>query len=330
VHDNLKHLGLDTLDLVNLRMTDSREAAAITGPFSVLADLQRDGLIRHLGLSNVSAEQVAAAQSIAPVVAVQNFYNLAVRADDALVDQCAEHGIAGRAGLAAAALAGDPAHPRHVQRRSPEGERGRRRRRTARQGHRGAQRGRHRRPVRPVGAALSTRVLVVPGSLRDAAVTTQSASLALAGSAAGITVTLAGGLGLVPLYNQDIDTDVPPRAVETLRWQVADADAVLFISPSHNGSMSAALKNAIDWLSRPRGTAPLLGKPAALLVAGYHVGEAESHLDHVLEKAGARVIAAAGRVVSLRSPGGTPPGEAPAVRDAVASALGALAGAVAR
>jgi pyridoxine 4-dehydrogenase len=94
VHDNLEHLGVESLDLVNLRMTDSREAAAITGPFSVLAGLQRDGLIRHLGVSNVSGEQVAAAQSIAPVVAVQNFYNLAVRADDALVDQCAEQGIA--------------------------------------------------------------------------------------------------------------------------------------------------------------------------------------------------------------------------------------------
>jgi hypothetical protein len=89
VHDNLEHLGLESLDLVNLRMTDSREAAAITGPFAVLAGLQREGLIRHLGVSNASAEQVAAAQSIAPVVAVQNFYNLAARADDALVDQSA-------------------------------------------------------------------------------------------------------------------------------------------------------------------------------------------------------------------------------------------------
>ena len=94
VHDNLDHLGLDALDLVNLRMTDSREAAAITGPFSVLAALREEGLIRHLGVSNVSGEQVAAARSIAPVVAVQNFYNLAVRGDDALVDQCAELGIA--------------------------------------------------------------------------------------------------------------------------------------------------------------------------------------------------------------------------------------------
>jgi chromate reductase len=139
---------------------------------------------------------------------------------------------------------------------------------------------------------LTASILVVPGSLRDAAVTTQIASLALAATAAGVTATPAGGLGLMPLFNEDIDTDVPPQAVGALRQQVAAA--VLFISPCHNGSMSAALKNAIDWLSRPRGTAPLLGKPAALLVADYSVGEAETHLDHVLDKAGARVIKAAG------------------------------------
>jgi chromate reductase, NAD(P)H dehydrogenase (quinone) len=116
--------------------------------------------------------------------------------------------------------------------------------------------------------------------------------------------------------------------VGALRQQVAAADAVLFISPCHNGSMSAALKNAIDWLSRPRGTAPLLGKPAAVLVAGYQVGGAEAHLDHVLEKAGARVVTAA-RVVSIRSLAGRVPGKVPAVHDAVARAVGALAGAVA-
>jgi chromate reductase len=175
---------------------------------------------------------------------------------------------------------------------------------------------------------VTARVLVVPGSLRDAAVTSQIASLALAAATAEVTVTLASGLGLMPLYNEDIDTPVPPGAVGALRQQVAAADAVLLISPSHNGSMSAALKNAIDWLSRPRGMAPLLGKPAAVLVAGYHVGEAGTHLDHVLAKAGARVVAAAGRVISIKSLGGRAPGDVPAVREAVAGALVALAAAV--
>jgi aryl-alcohol dehydrogenase-like predicted oxidoreductase len=96
VHDNLDHLGLDTLGVVNLRVGafDSPTPGSIAEPFAVLAELQRDGLIKHLGLSTVSAEQIAEAQSIAPVVCVQNFYNLAHRADDHLIDSLAAEGIA--------------------------------------------------------------------------------------------------------------------------------------------------------------------------------------------------------------------------------------------
>ncbi|MFC1437081.1 oxidoreductase [Streptacidiphilus sp. N1-10] len=94
VHDNLDHLGLEALDLVNLRMTDTLAAADIVEPFAVLAELREQGLIRNLGVSNVSAEQVRTAQQIAPVAAVQNHYNIAFRKDDALVDWCAEQGIA--------------------------------------------------------------------------------------------------------------------------------------------------------------------------------------------------------------------------------------------
>ena len=96
VHDNLDHLGLDALDVVNLRVGDfdSPAPGSIAEPFTVLADLQREGLIKHLGLSTVNAEQVAEAQSIAPVVCVQNFYNVAHRADDDLIDSLAAQGIA--------------------------------------------------------------------------------------------------------------------------------------------------------------------------------------------------------------------------------------------
>jgi aryl-alcohol dehydrogenase-like predicted oxidoreductase len=93
VHDNLDHLGLDVLDLVNLRVADDPDAS-VAERFGVLAELQRQGLVRHLGLSNVSAAQLAEARAIAPVVAVQNHYNLVHRADDALVDLCADAGIA--------------------------------------------------------------------------------------------------------------------------------------------------------------------------------------------------------------------------------------------
>jgi aryl-alcohol dehydrogenase-like predicted oxidoreductase len=96
VHDNLDRLGLDALDVVNLRVggLDRPEPDSIAEPFAALAELQRAGLIRHLGLSTVSAEQVAEAESIAPVVCVQNFYNIANRADDALIDDLAARGIA--------------------------------------------------------------------------------------------------------------------------------------------------------------------------------------------------------------------------------------------
>jgi aryl-alcohol dehydrogenase-like predicted oxidoreductase len=96
VHSNLENLGLDALDVVNLRVggLDAPEPGSLAEPFTVLAELQQEGLIRHLGVSTVSAEQIKEAQSIAPVVCVQNFYNLANRADDALIDSLAEQGIA--------------------------------------------------------------------------------------------------------------------------------------------------------------------------------------------------------------------------------------------
>ena len=147
MHDNLDRLGLDALDVVNLRVGgfDSPEPGSIAEPFTALVELQQEGLIRHLGVSTVTAEQVAEAQSIAPIVCVQNLYNLAHRDDDELIDSLAAQGIAyvpyfplggfsplqsdtldavadparrdtdgRRAGVAAAALAEHPADPRHL------------------------------------------------------------------------------------------------------------------------------------------------------------------------------------------------------------------------
>lgn len=98
VHDNLRNLGLDALDVVNLRVMigDGHGPAegSIEAHFTVLAELQQQGLIKHLGLSNVTATQVAEARKIANVVCVQNEYNIAHRADDALIDALARDGIA--------------------------------------------------------------------------------------------------------------------------------------------------------------------------------------------------------------------------------------------
>ncbi|HEX7325438.1 MAG TPA: aldo/keto reductase family oxidoreductase [Rhodanobacteraceae bacterium] len=96
VHDNLRNLGLDALDVVNLRVGgfDTPEPGSLATSFTALAELQQEGLIRHLGVSNVNAQQMAEAQSIAPIVCVQNHYNLAHRNDDALIARLAEQGIA--------------------------------------------------------------------------------------------------------------------------------------------------------------------------------------------------------------------------------------------
>src|ERR1700730_16812927 len=96
IHHNLTNLSLDALDVVNLRVggLDAPERGSIAEPFSVLAEMQQEGLIKHLGVSTVTAEQIAEAQSIAPVVCVQNFYNIANRRDDLLIDSLAQQGIA--------------------------------------------------------------------------------------------------------------------------------------------------------------------------------------------------------------------------------------------
>ncbi|QRX82703.1 aldo/keto reductase family oxidoreductase [Glaciimonas sp. PAMC28666] len=97
VHDNLRNLGVEALDVVNLRAMFSHHGPAegsIEASVTVLAELQREGLVRHIGLSNVTAAQLREAQAITDIVCVQNNYNLAHREDDALIDELAQQGIA--------------------------------------------------------------------------------------------------------------------------------------------------------------------------------------------------------------------------------------------
>ena len=96
VHDNLRNLGLDALDVVNLRVGGFTGPSneSIEAPLTVLAELKHQGLIRHLGLSNVSPKQFAEGQAITEIVCVQNFYNVAKRQDDAFIDDLAGRGVA--------------------------------------------------------------------------------------------------------------------------------------------------------------------------------------------------------------------------------------------
>jgi pyridoxine 4-dehydrogenase len=95
VHDNLRNLGLETLDVVNLRVGGVMEPSegSIEEPLTVLAELKRQGLIRHVGLSNITSKQLSEAQTITEIVCVQNFYNVAHRKDDAWIDDLAAQGI---------------------------------------------------------------------------------------------------------------------------------------------------------------------------------------------------------------------------------------------
>jgi chromate reductase len=163
--------------------------------------------------------------------------------------------------------------------------------------------------------------VVVPGSLRADAVSTR---IARAAQSLGHAVTLLSGLDAVPLYNEDLDAEPALPAVAALRAQIAAASGVLVVSPAHNASVSAALKNAIDWLSRPRGTCALLGKPTALLVTGYSPAGVETHLERILSAAGARVLPTSGRALNLRTFDAHRPEHEPAVQAALADALGAL------
>ena len=96
VHDNLRNLGLDKLDVVNLRVGGvmGPSEGSIEGPLTVLVELKRQGLIRHLGLSNVTPEQLAEAQAMTEIVCVQNLYNIAQRTDDGFIDDLSRQGIA--------------------------------------------------------------------------------------------------------------------------------------------------------------------------------------------------------------------------------------------
>jgi NAD(P)H-dependent FMN reductase len=115
-----------------------------------------------------------------------------------------------------------------------------------------------------------TKVLALVGSLRAASLNRQVAELAVGIAPDGVTVSVydgvGGGLGELPFYNEDIDNPADvPASVTAIRAAVADADAILVVTPEYNGSIPGVLKNAIDWLSRPYGQSSLNGKPLAVV-----------------------------------------------------------------
>jgi chromate reductase len=136
------------------------------------------------------------------------------------------------------------------------------------------------------------RVLTISGSLRAGSYNTALARAAAAVAPEGVEVELYDRLGELPLFDADLES-LEPEAVADLRERITDADAILFVTPEYNGSIPGVLKNAIDWASRPKSDAALLGKTVA--VAGASTGQygamwAQQDLRRILGIAGARVV----------------------------------------
>ena len=136
------------------------------------------------------------------------------------------------------------------------------------------------------------KILAVSGSLRADSYNTQLLRAAVAAAPGGVEVELWEGIGDLPIYDQDVESDVPER-VRRLREDWAAADAILFATPEYNGSVPGGLKNAIDWASRPTGGAALTHKTVA--VVGASMGQfgavwAQQDLRRILGIAGARVV----------------------------------------
>jgi chromate reductase len=136
------------------------------------------------------------------------------------------------------------------------------------------------------------RVLAVSGSLRESSFNTSLLRAALEAAPDGVEVDLWEGIGELPLYDDDLEADVP-ESVQRLRADWAAANAILFSTPEYNGSVPGGLKNAIDWASRPRLEAVLRNKPVA--VVGASTGQfgalwAQQDLKRILGVAGARVV----------------------------------------
>ena len=138
---------------------------------------------------------------------------------------------------------------------------------------------------------MTTRILAISGSLRQASHNTQLLRLAKDHAPQGVEIEIWDGLADIPAYNEDLEVD-PGEAVETLRTAIAEADALLIATPEYNFGVPGALKNALDWASRPYGASSLTGVPTAVIGASpssFMAVQARSDLRRALALSGALV-----------------------------------------
>jgi chromate reductase len=137
------------------------------------------------------------------------------------------------------------------------------------------------------------KVLAISGSLRRDSYNTGLLRAARDLAPAGVDVELYDGLGAIPAFSEDLEGDLLPATVAELNRQIAEADAVLVATPEYNGSAPGALKNALDWASRPAGMAPIVGKPAAVIGAStgsFGAKWAQEQIKRALTLSGAMVV----------------------------------------
>jgi NAD(P)H-dependent FMN reductase len=174
----------------------------------------------------------------------------------------------------------------------------------------------------------NVNILALVGSLRAASVNRQIAELAADEAPDGVTVTVYDGLGDLPFYNEDLDTENPPAAVSALRAAAAVADGTLVVTPEYNGSIPGVLKNAIDWLSRPYGNGALKDKP--LVVVGAALGQyggvwAHDETRKSFGIAGTRVVEAITLAVPVKALDGKHPRESGDLVESLRDVVGKLA-----
>lgn len=146
---------------------------------------------------------------------------------------------------------------------------------------------------------MTTKLAVLVGSPRSASIHRRLADVVSALVPAGTDVEIVDYLDTLPFYNEDHDTDSAPEAVQRLRRQLGNADAALLLSPANNGTLSAVLKNAIDWASRPYGQSSLSGKPVAVASAAHNTSTVVDHTHLAVTIAGAVPLADASATFTL-------------------------------
>ncbi len=170
----------------------------------------------------------------------------------------------------------------------------------------------------------TSHILVLSGSLRDASVNRQVAHLMASLAPDTAQVEVIDTLDALPFYNQDLDVADGPAAVAELRHRVGRSDGLVVVTPENNGTLSAVVKNAIDWLSRPRGAAAIDGVPTAIVAAGFSLYSVHEHAAHVLTIAGAQVLEDLTTRLKIADLAGAHPADAPHVVQALRGVLTGL------